>query len=341
MHRVAAIEFSTAAAAPRLRLEVDGRSRDIPLEASGPGLLADEVAAPFHRAARCSVGLDYFRWWLSLRDALLQEFGSPVKGAVAQAAMRLEYAMLLASINQRGLSLEDYLRSGRHGIDPGSISTGLKGRAIDEFMAGNDGGYVATAVLTDFDPAEYNRRVSSATTHCLFTLSGRPQEDLAGLQELAAVLDDPARQCEWLLHGKGSFSTVEPLRQFCDALTSIKYGNGRSPRIRAIIDPLSDDVAASNATLGAFVEWPERPVILAGSSAQEWDGVRRTMGVGYRGLYVTADTGPVGLILRACLIRARQKLEPVAQWSIAFADDSFPQGEFQAIQHQLITLFQG
>lgn len=302
--------------------------------------LYDPVATQFQRVAMSSVGLDFFSWWTSFRSALWQEFGAALLPALAQAAARLEYAMLCGCLIQRGVTLRDYLLSGRHGIDLGFVSSGLKGRAVDEFLASEPNPHVATAIVRRITVAEYHAQVTAHTSRCLLHLSGSPQQDMAALKLLAAGLDGAAPHCEWILHGNNTFTTVEALRQFWQELQSITYANGRSPTIQTIIDPLADAVATSNATLGGFVEWPERPQILAGKPARSPDGLRRIMDIGYRGIFVTPDAGPVDLILRACLIRARQLLEPVAQWTIQFADDTFPPGELQSTQFQLIELFQ-
>ncbi len=337
MHRVASIDFASSAAGPQLSLEVDGRSRGVPLANAGLEPLDDDVAAGFHRAARCSVGLDYFSWWATFHDALRREFDGRV-GAVERAAVCLEYAMLLRSIAERGLSLAEYLRSGRHGIDPGVAAAGLRGRAVSEFLSGDGCGYVPTCVLPDLAAAGFNSAVGNGARRFLLPLSGDPVLDLSKLKSLAAGLDDQQVRCHWVLHGQGKYRDVAALRELWQGVESIRNGNGRQPVIGVVIDPFEEPVATSDATLAGFVEWPQRPTVLAGASARSWDGLRRTMEIGYRGLFVTPDQGPVDLILRACMIQSRQRREPVAQWTIEFADNTFPPGEFQQIQHELIAL---
>lgn len=339
MHRITTIDFSTSAETLTLCLEIDGRSRSVPLQDAGVYPLDDALASRFHAAARSSVGLNFFSWWQSLDGALSREFGNDLPCEVVAATARLEYAMLLACLDQRGVTLRDYLKSGRHGIDLGCISARLKGRAVSEFLADGDCPYVATAVLQRISPEEFCARVTPNTGRCLIYLTGSPPEDVESLRNLASSLNGEQRRCEWVLHGNNSFPDAAALRLFWHELQSVTCADGRQPRMDVIIDPLVGPAATSNHTLATFVEWPDRPRILAGKTARGMQGLRHAMEIGYRGVYVTDDCGPVDLILRACLIRSHQQLEPVARWTILFSDDTFPPGIFQSLQHELIRLF--
>lgn len=278
-------------------------------------------------------GGDYFGWWQRLQQ-LLQD-REEVRAAARDWLAGLECAVLGEVLQARSQTLAEAVASNALGVDLGWLLTGMKEYSPGDLLQNLDERFWARSDLAASAESRTDllQLLGDGQQRIGLRLSGDSGSDSAGIVSLLTAAQDLGQEPqEWILLGEGRYTAVAELASMWQQLKDNSAVSRPLRRVKALVDPFAGEWALSDEVLIGFVEWPQRPGVVAGATTPQWEQVWRALEIGYRGVCASTEMGPMDTLLRACMIGWKRVREPVGRWTMTMENPLHVSGSGAGVQ---------
>ena len=291
-----------------------------------------EMLAAIKNAARIGGNaaerpVSFFEWWRSLYDEqALWARHREVPSLLANLGTSLiERAVLDGLAKAAGRPLHELLAGDALAIDLASVRAELKGMTVAQAIAPQPLQRVNVRHTVGLgDPLRASEipaeeRLHDGLPHGLdesirayglryfkIKVCGKPEQDLARLREIAAVLiEGCGNDFHCTLDGYEQFHSLESFRDFYDTLAADPALSPLFANLILIEQPLHRAHALDDAVAPAFASWRDGPAMIIDESDGSLDDLPRALSLGYRGTSHKNCKGIVKGLANAALLKSR------------------------------------
>ncbi|MEX0653229.1 MAG: hypothetical protein WD534_01735 [Phycisphaeraceae bacterium] len=147
-------------------------------------------------------------------------------------------------------------------------------------------------------------------THFKIKLLGKPDDDLARLRRLAAVIGRDGRPFAFTLDGNETYQAVEPFRDLAQSICDDTSLHAFMQHMLFVEQPFHRRIALSDAVQEALLAWKDRPAIIIDESDATLHSLPRALDCGYAGTSHKNCKGVFKGIAGACLLEHLRREEP-------------------------------